>query len=314
MSSGAPARRPPSAPARVGCAWTTSRRGAVRTAWAVRPRATRPAARPAIVPSIIVGNTLFVPVEIGISGTSPLLLATARLVPSPPSVTMQPAPASARRAAARRESSEEKVTGIGMSETSSASRSPSSALSPMPKSSGMIQARSTPTASNPSRTRRTMLTFSSLSNTEPWATNRRMSRPEAGFAMMPTRLTGVALGGAGWTSPAERSSSRQGLPQEADRQLGHAGETGAARRRPIEVAHVRDDLEAPRLAGTRPQAARLVGGDQPVGVAVDDEDRPRRDPVDQRLGPELDQGFGALERQLTAHLRELAVDAFEEGA
>ncbi len=50
------------------------------------PVATSPAASPAKVPSTMRGKTLLVPVETGTSGTSPQPLATARLVPSPPSV------------------------------------------------------------------------------------------------------------------------------------------------------------------------------------------------------------------------------------
>ena len=69
------------------------------------PWATAPAASPAIVPSRKKGKTLFVPVEMGSRGTFPQLLATMRFVPSPPSVTMHPAPASARAAAALQESS-----------------------------------------------------------------------------------------------------------------------------------------------------------------------------------------------------------------
>src|SRR5512146_2950226 len=48
---------------------------------------------------------------------------------------------------------------------------------------------STPVARRPVRTRRTMFTFSLLSTTEPIATSRRMSLPDEGLAMMPTRLT-----------------------------------------------------------------------------------------------------------------------------
>ena len=59
------------------------------------PEARAPAAMPARVPSMFDGNTLFVPVEIGTSGTSPQPLATTRFVPSPPSVTMQSTPCSA---------------------------------------------------------------------------------------------------------------------------------------------------------------------------------------------------------------------------
>ena len=54
------------------------------------PVASLPAAIPAKVPSVILGNTLLVPVEIGSIGTDPQPFATTRLVPSPPSVTIQP--------------------------------------------------------------------------------------------------------------------------------------------------------------------------------------------------------------------------------
>ena len=59
-----------------------------------RPLATTPAARPARVPSIMVGKTLLVPVEMGTRGIRPQLFATARLVPSPPRVTRQSTPIS----------------------------------------------------------------------------------------------------------------------------------------------------------------------------------------------------------------------------
>ena len=55
--------------------------------------ATVAAAIPASVPSISLGNTLFVPVDTGAMGTSPHPLATSLLVPSPPRVTMHFAPA-----------------------------------------------------------------------------------------------------------------------------------------------------------------------------------------------------------------------------
>ena len=54
------------------------------------PVATSAVAIPASVPSTMRGKTLFVPVEIGIRGTSRQPLATIRLVPSPPRVTMRP--------------------------------------------------------------------------------------------------------------------------------------------------------------------------------------------------------------------------------
>ena len=51
-----------------------------------------PAANPALVPSIKSGNMLFVPVEIGINGTSIACFTTNRFVPSPPMVIMAATP------------------------------------------------------------------------------------------------------------------------------------------------------------------------------------------------------------------------------
>jgi len=58
------------------------------------------------------GKTLFVPVEMGSRGTSPHVFATARFVPSPPSVTMHAAPRSFKALAARVESSWVPSSGI----------------------------------------------------------------------------------------------------------------------------------------------------------------------------------------------------------
>ena len=63
--------------------------------------ATKPAAMPARVPSVIAGKTLLVPVEMGTKGMVELPQATARLVPSPPRVMRQRTPKSFIRAAAR---------------------------------------------------------------------------------------------------------------------------------------------------------------------------------------------------------------------
>ena len=57
------------------------------------PVATNPAARPATVPSIQLGNALFVPVESVLSGISPQGPATTRCVPSPPSTAIAATPA-----------------------------------------------------------------------------------------------------------------------------------------------------------------------------------------------------------------------------
>ena len=63
---------------------------------------------------------MLVPVEMGSSGTSlPLPLNTARLVPSPPRVTMHATPASTMAAAARVESWGSPVTGISTGHTRS---------------------------------------------------------------------------------------------------------------------------------------------------------------------------------------------------
>ena len=61
------------------------------------------------------------------------------------------------------------VASIGISSgcTSALSLRLSCALPQMLKVSGMVTIRSTPTASSPSMTRRTMFTFSLLLNTEP---------------------------------------------------------------------------------------------------------------------------------------------------
>ena len=55
------------------------------------PVATSAAATPALVPSSARGNTLFVPVEIAISGAEGHPVATSRHVPSPPSAMIAPA-------------------------------------------------------------------------------------------------------------------------------------------------------------------------------------------------------------------------------
>src|SRR5215471_15992325 len=59
----------------------------------------------------------------------------------------------------------------------------------MLKASGMVRTVSTPAASSPKNTRRTMFTFSLLLNTDPCATRRRISLPEDGLAIMPTHAT-----------------------------------------------------------------------------------------------------------------------------
>src|SRR5437899_117610 len=56
----------------------------------------------------------------------------------------------------------------------------------MPVSSGIISTRSTPSAPRAPSMRCTMFDFSAVGKTDAWLTNRRMSRPEAGFATIPT--------------------------------------------------------------------------------------------------------------------------------
>ena len=150
------------------------------------PRAISPAANPANVPSVITGNTLFVPVETGTSGTSPHPFATTRFVPSPPSVMMQPTPSSDMRLAARTESRSALKTGISTKVNSRPKCPLSSAPLPSIAMSGIITTCSTPTASSPARMRFRMLTFSWFGTNLPCATSRRMSLPAAGFAIMPT--------------------------------------------------------------------------------------------------------------------------------
>jgi hypothetical protein len=64
------------------------------------PVATYPAAAPAEVPSIAEGYTLFVPVEMAMSGASGHPSATSRDVPSPPSAITAPACSFQKRRAA----------------------------------------------------------------------------------------------------------------------------------------------------------------------------------------------------------------------
>ena len=55
-----------------------------------------------------------------------------------------------------------------------------------PSAAGIISARCTPAAASPASTRNTIPAFSGLPNTDAPATSRRMSRPDAGLATMPT--------------------------------------------------------------------------------------------------------------------------------
>ena len=141
--------------------YTSSRLLGVAASWsATSPRATTPAASPASVPSAITGNTLFVPVDSGTSGTSPQPFAAARFVPSPPSVIRQPTPISAIARAARTVSRSALNTGISTNVVSKANLTPSSAPLPSIAASGIITTLSTPAASSPARMRLSVFTFS----------------------------------------------------------------------------------------------------------------------------------------------------------
>ena len=108
-------------------------------------------------------------------GTSPQAFATARLVPSPPNVTMQLTFSATMCADACVESSQELVTGMGTIVESKPKSRASRAFFPMQYESGIIKTRLIPVASKPNSSRRTILTFSLLLNTVPCATSRRMS-------------------------------------------------------------------------------------------------------------------------------------------
>ena len=152
--------------------------------------ATTPAASPAIVPSTISGNTLLVPVDTATNGMFREPLATARFVPSPPSVIRHPTSMSAIMPAARVESRSSLKTGISRNSTESEKLVLSRAPRPRAAMSGIMTTRSTPTASRPAKIRLSMFTFSWLGTNRPWATSRRMSLPAAGFAIMPTVAKG----------------------------------------------------------------------------------------------------------------------------
>src|SRR5262249_16211042 len=128
-------------------------------------------------------------VDNGSRGTVPQALARARLVPSPPRLTMQSTPRSHICAAARIVSSWLDSTSMCSSRTVAASLRLSWPFQQLVNASGTVRTVSTPVASSPSNTRRTMFTFSLLLNTEPCATRRLISLPEDGLAIMPTHAT-----------------------------------------------------------------------------------------------------------------------------
>ena len=158
------------------------------------PVASRAAAVPATVASHISGKALLVPVDSGSSGTWPHVAAAARTVPSPPSVTITAAPRARIALTSARVSSAVPVS-ASSSTNSSSGRRPSLArrlasaratppATPIPSVDS--SARSTPAAPAAASNRSTMLVFSTLGNTEACATRRRMSRPDIGFATIPT--------------------------------------------------------------------------------------------------------------------------------
>ena len=154
------------------------------------PVASTPAASPAMVPSTRIGNTLLVPVETGTSGTDSCADATARLVPSPPRVTMQAAPLSVIALAARIESRSRPTIGTSRLSNSIAPACSEAAALARPAESGMAITLPTPAANSPASMRSTIFTFSSSGTNRPLATSRLMSLPAAGFTIRPTVGTG----------------------------------------------------------------------------------------------------------------------------
>ena len=175
------------------------------------PVATKPVAIPATVVSRISGKTLLVPVDSAQIGTSPQALATTRCVPSPPSTTIAATPSAHIRSTARWLSAAVEV--IGMSSSWNAGNGApilaSRAVRPAswrrsaldnPSPAGIISVRCTPAAPSPARSRNTIPALSAFPNTDAPATSRRMSRPEAGLATIPTHASadtrkGYAAGG-----------------------------------------------------------------------------------------------------------------------
>ena len=151
----------------------------------------RPAANPATVGSTGRGNALFVPVEIETRGMSAQAPATRRFVPSPPSTTIAPTPTSRMVAAAVIVSAGPCV--IGWSTNVSSGQPAAELLSAMaarpelmPERSTMASTRLTPPAARPAITRFKWFNLSWVVTAPPLATNRLMSRADAGLAMIPT--------------------------------------------------------------------------------------------------------------------------------
>ena len=184
-----------------------------------------------MVASRSAGKTLLVPVESGIMGISPQTEATRRLVPSPPSTTIAAAPASIIISTARSVSmgacsiSISRKVMAGQGSPPMLSWIPIARLTPpaIPPRSGIMKVRATPTAPSPAMVRATMFDFSAVWNTEAWATRRRMSRPEAGLARMPTAGPPVEVDTGylpGWSSAGFTARGRKQAKQFQERLPG----------------------------------------------------------------------------------------------
>ena len=140
------------------------------------------------------GKTLLVPDERVASGTAPQREATARWVPSPPSTMMTATPSDTMRSTAS--SVSRTLSSLRVSSTSNSGQTTSGdaanrcrarcTAAQMPVSSGIIRTRSTPSAPRAASMRCTMFDFSMVGKTDAWLTSRRMSRPDAGLATIPT--------------------------------------------------------------------------------------------------------------------------------
>ncbi|CAG9197585.1 hypothetical protein PSAB6_180132 [Paraburkholderia sabiae] len=165
------------------------------TSGGTTPDATSAPAMPATVASRMSGNALLVPVDSVSNGTPPQCAATARCVPSPPSTAISSTPSHTMCAVPACVSATESVMGRSTNSTSgqrsvlpvaacvSSARSSSAAT---PVRSRKVSTRSTPSAPSPAIRRTTILAFSAVGNTDACVVRRRMSRPDAGFAITPT--------------------------------------------------------------------------------------------------------------------------------
>jgi hypothetical protein len=132
-----------------------------------------------------------------VMGTSPHAPATNRCVPSPPRTTMALAPAATICVVPRTVSAGPSSTCMSRNTTfgprSSGLRVASArrTRSAIPPRSGIIRMLVTPVTPSAEISRVMMLHFSAIVKTPPRATRRRMSRPEAGLAMIPTTFSRV---------------------------------------------------------------------------------------------------------------------------